>query len=52
MIDLWIFIHRLRLVGLGNVLFFWEFKAYGAPYFFGKKDPIAIKWWIVDMENA
>lgn len=30
---------------------FWEFKDCGALEFFGNKDPIASRRWIIDMEN-
>ena len=33
-------------------LTFREFCACGAPEFFGKKDPIASRWWIADIGNA
>ena len=31
---------------------FREFKAFGALELFGAKDPIGIRRWIIDMENA
>ena len=38
-------------IGAHN-LSFWDFKACGSPEFFRKKDHIASRGWIGDMENA
>ena len=47
------FVLRLRLARLGvRTLSFWEFKDCEAPKFFGKKNPIANRRWIANMENA
>lgn len=44
---------EIAAVQLGAwTLSFREFKACGAPEFFGVKDPIASRRWIADMENA